>query len=266
MQGMARFVPTSAKVEYLNQLLKCGFDTLDFGSFVSSKAIPQMRDTKDVLKGLSLNDSKTKLLAIVANERGGEEALAYEEISFLGYPLSISKTFQKRNTNASIDFGFELVKRLTESCDKGDKKLVVYISMAFGNPYGEDYSENMVVDCFGTLTEMGVGIISIADTIGTSTPWQIESLVGSLMKNYPNTEIGAHLHSTPKERLQKVLSLKKIGCRRIDGAILGFGGCPMAKDDLTGNLPTEIIVDQLDTGISKPELDKSIEMARFLFN
>lgn len=242
MQGIKEFIPTAKKVSYINSLLKVGFDTLDFGSFVSPKAIPQMRDTTEVLEKLDLSESKTKLLAIVANKRGAEAASAFEQITYLGYPFSISETFQKKNTNKSIDQSEALLEEMIEIADHHQKELVVYISMGFGNPYGEEWNVNIVEDWAGRLAERGVKILSLSDTIGTSTPETISYLFDNLIPAIPQVEFGAHLHTTPQTWREKVTSAYNSGCRRFDGAIKGYGGCPMATDDLVGNMPMEKLI------------------------
>lgn len=253
MQGISDFIPTEKKVAYLNALLKVGFDTLDFGSFVSPKAIPQMKDTADVLS--QLNDSKTKLLAIVANQRGADDACAFERIDYLGYPFSVSETFQQRNTNKSIGQSLSLVEALQSSCQKHGKQLVVYLSMAFGNPYGEHWHEDIVAKWGEKLSELDVKTLALSDTIGVSNPSNIERLFSLLISEYPKVEWGAHLHTHPESWREKVETAYNSGCRRFDGAIKGFGGCPMAKDDLVGNMPTEKLVSftqekKIETGVN----------------
>ncbi len=239
MQGIHQFIPTQKKTEYLNALLKVGFDTIDAGSFVSPKAIPQMRDTGEVLSRIDLSTSSSKLLAIVANLRGGQEAVNYEQLTYLGYPFSVSEVFQKRNTNKTIEESESLVQELVELCDKNNKELVVYISMGFGNPYGEEWNVNIVEDWCSRLAEKGVRILSLSDTIGTSDPESIKYLFEKLIPALPDVEFGAHLHTTPATWREKVQTAYNSGCRRFDGAVKGFGGCPMAADDLVGNMPTE---------------------------
>ncbi|GAA4457580.1 hydroxymethylglutaryl-CoA lyase [Nibrella saemangeumensis] len=245
MQGLAHFVPTDLKIRYLNTLLQVGFDTLDFGSFVSPKAVPQMQDTAEVLAGLDLRNTTTKLLAIVANLRGAEQAAGYDTIRFLGFPLSVSETFQQRNTNKSVAQAFEEVAQMQTLCEQHRKKLVVYLSMGFGNPYGDPYSPALVGEFTGRLAQLGVRIIAPSDTVGTSTPQAIESLFSHLLRTFPDIEFGAHLHARPGEAAGKVKAAMRAGVRRIDGALRGFGGCPMAADQLTGNLPTEEIIQVL---------------------
>ena len=242
MQGLAHFVPTDLKIRYLNALLRVGFDTLDFGSFVSPKAIPQMRDTAEVLAGLDLSGTKTNLLAIVANLRGAEAALTHAPIQYIGYPLSLSETFQQRNTNKSVAEAFTEVEAMQNRCVQSGKKLVVYLSMGFGNPYGDAYSPDLVAEFTSRLVQAGVEIIAPSDTVGSSTPDAIETLFRQLIPAFPSVEFGAHLHAKPGDAPAKVRAALRAGVRRIDGALRGFGGCPMAADDLTGNLPTEEII------------------------
>lgn len=242
MQGWAHFIPTEQKIAYLNALLKVGFDTIDFGSFVSPKAIPQMADTKEVLKGLDLTGSKSKLLAIVANKRGAEEALVYDEISYLGFPFSISETFQLRNTNSTIAASFETVSEMQNLCIKSGKKLVVYISMGFGNPYGDPYDESIVHEWVNKMADMDISIISLADTVGLATKEQVERVTKYVVNALPDIETGVHLHSAPHNRREKLLAALEAGCRRFDAAIKGIGGCPMAGDALVGNMDTEYML------------------------
>jgi hydroxymethylglutaryl-CoA lyase len=256
MQGLDNFIPTNQKVAYLNQLLKVGFDTLDCGSFVSHKAIPQMRDTAEVLSRLNMSKSKSKLLAIVANQRGAEEACKFEQVSYLGFPLSISETFQQRNTNKSIAEALNTVNDIQELCVKHSKKQVVYISMGFGNPYNDPYDVTIVEQFTDILATLDIEIISLADTIGVSEPTQIEYLFKSLTRRFTKIEFGAHLHSTPTTRFEKIEAAYRSGCQRFDGAIKGFGGCPMAKDELVGNMATETILSFLDAKQDAPPLDR----------
>jgi hydroxymethylglutaryl-CoA lyase len=239
MQGIKQFIPTELKVEYLNQLLKVGFDTIDFGSFVSPKAIPQMQDTAAVLKQLDLSSTRSKLLAIIANTRGAEDACAFNEITYLGFPFSISETFQQRNTNSSIAESLTRVEEIQNLSLKHNKKLLVYISMAFGNPYGDEWNSDIVIKWTKKLSEMGIKHIALADTIGCSDPQNITYLFSHLIPEFKNVEIGAHLHSTKEKAMEKIEAAWKSGCRSFDVAIHGFGGCPMAKEDLTGNMATE---------------------------
>jgi len=243
MQGLHPFIPTKDKVEYLNLLLQVGFDTLDFGSFVSPKAIPQMRDTGETVGQLNLACTKTKLLAIVANQRGATDAAAFDEIAYLGYPFSISETFQLRNTNATIAQSLERVKAIQEICINNNKTLVIYISMGFGNPYGDEWNVHVVQHWVEVLTGLGVKIIQLSDTVGVAQPDSISYLFKHLIPQNPDTEIGAHFHTTPTTWLEKVQSAYDNGCRRYDGTILGLGGCPMAQDSLVGNMPSERLVE-----------------------
>jgi len=239
MQGIKDWIPTEKKVQYLQSLLRCGFDTIDFGSFVSPKAIPQMQDTAEVLAGLDLSATKSKLLAIVANVRGAQAAVQHPEIQYLGYPFSISENFQMRNTHKTIDQSIEVLREILALADQNNKEVVTYLSMGFGNPYGDPWNVEIVGNWAERLSEMGVKILSLSDTVGTSTPEVISYLYSNLIPAYPHIEFGAHLHTTPTAWHEKVDAAYKSGCRRFDGAIQGFGGCPMAKDELTGNMPTE---------------------------
>ncbi len=239
MQGIKQFIPTEKKVKYIQSLLSCGFDTLDFGSFVSPKAIPQMVDTATVLEQLDLSKTQSKLLAIVANVRGAVAACEHRPIRYLGYPFSISENFQMRNTHKTIAQSVTTLKEILNLADVAGKEVVTYISMGFGNPYGDPWSVEVVGDWTERLSAMGVKIISLSDTVGTSNPETITYLFSNLIPKYPHIEFGAHLHTTPTTWYEKVAAAQSSGCRRFDGAIQGFGGCPMAKDELTGNMPTE---------------------------
>ncbi len=240
MQGIKdRFISTEAKVRYINSLLKVGFDTIDFGSFVSPKAIPQMKDTAAVLSQLDLERTESKLLAIVANVRGANDASQFEEINYLGYPFSISENFQMRNTHKTIAQSIETLKEILAIANRKNKQVVAYLSMGFGNPYGDPWNVGIVAEWTEKLSNMGVKIVSLSDTVGSSTPESIHYLFSNLIPKYPQIEFGAHLHTTPLKWHEKVDSAYKAGCRRFDGAIKGYGGCPMAKDELTGNMPTE---------------------------
>ncbi len=239
MQGIKTFIPTERKIHYLQSLLNCGFHTIDFGSFVSPKAIPQMADTAQVLAGLDLSRSRSRLLAIVANVRGAEEASIHAPVDYLGYPFSISENFQMRNTHKTIAESIEVLKEVLEIADRSGKEVVTYISMGFGNPYGDPWDVDIVGEWTEKLSGMGVGILSLSDTVGSSTPEVIAYLFSNLIPKYPHIEFGAHLHTHPLKWHEKVDAAFKAGCRRFDGAIQGFGGCPMAKDELTGNMPTE---------------------------
>ncbi len=239
MQGWPRMIPAAEKIAYLQQLLQCSFHTLDCGSFVSPKAIPQMADTAEVLKALNLENTKTKLLVIAANLRGAEEAVMYENISYIGYPFSVSPTFQLRNANSTLEESFERVEAIQELCIKNNKQLVVYISMGFGNPYGDDYSEELVVEWVKKIIDLEVGVISLADTVGLATPAQVSSLVKSITTQFPQVQTGVHLHASVLEWEAKAAAALEAGCRRFDGALKGLGGCPMANDELVGNMDTE---------------------------
>lgn len=247
MQGLHDFVPTALKVEYLNLLLQVGFDTLDFGSFVSPKAIPQMADTAEVLAKLDLSNTNTKLLAIVANLRGVEDAIKHEAVNYLGFPFSISETFQQRNTNSSIMQSLNTVEEMLSLCAKKNKKAVIYLSMGFGNPYGDEWNYGIVEQWADVLVSKGAEILSLADTVGVSTPEKIENILPKLISKFKNTEIGIHLHSTPADRFEKIEAAYRSGVTRIDSALKGFGGCPMAADDLTGNIATEDVISYLNS-------------------
>ncbi|WP_046242365.1 hydroxymethylglutaryl-CoA lyase [Hymenobacter terrenus] len=243
MQGLHDFIPTATKTAYLNALLKVSFDTLDFGSFVSPKAIPQLRDTAEVLAGLDLSASTTKLLAIVANRRGAETAAQHAEISYLGFPLSVSATFQRRNTNQTTAEALADVAAMHELCERTGKTLVTYLSMGFGNPYGDAWSPEIVTDFTQQLAALGVRVVALSDTIGASTAATIAPLFSALIPAFPQIEFGAHLHTTPDSWREKVNAAYEAGCRRFDGALGGFGGCPMAADELTGNMATEHLLE-----------------------
>jgi len=269
MQGLHDFIPTDVKIEYINGLLDCGFDTIDFGSFVSPKAIPQMRDTAEVLNGLQASNSK--LLAIIANERGANDAASFDRIDYLGYPFSVSEEFQKRNTNATIEESFSRVEGIREIAFKADKELVLYLSMGFGNPYGEEWHPDIVAKWSEKLNrELDVNILALSDTIGIADPDSVISLFTTLIHELPNVEFGAHLHTLPENAKNLIEAAYNAGCRRFDGAIKGFGGCPMAKDDLTGNMPTEAMLEWFDengveTGIDKSNFLTSMQKAVQIF-
>jgi hydroxymethylglutaryl-CoA lyase len=271
MQGIPEFIDTAIKAAYINQLLDVGFDTVDFGSFVSPKAIPQMRDTAEVLDLLDLHGVKSRLLAIVANVRGAEDALHFQEIDFLGFPLSISETFQKRNTNASIAEALILVEEIQNLCEIKGKKQVVYLSMGFGNPYCDAFSAELVAEYVEKLVELGIETISLSDTVGVATPDLITELLKVQIEAFPQIEFGAHLHSRPESISEKVLAALQGGCRRFDGALKGYGGCPMAKDELIGNMATEVMIGTLETagyplGLNKSELAEAMKLTQFVFN
>ncbi|HPG11537.1 MAG TPA: hydroxymethylglutaryl-CoA lyase [Chitinophagaceae bacterium] len=242
MQGWKSIIPSEKKIQYINSLLKVGFHTIDFGSFVSPKAIPQMADTGEVISKLDLESTDTELLAIIANYRGAETAVSYDEISYLGYPFSVSETFQLRNTNSTIQESLQRVEAIQELCLKKGKQLVVYISMGFGNPYGDAYDEEIVFEWVNKLVGMDIGIISLADTVGVATPEQVYDITSYLVESLPGTEIGVHLHSTPHNWKEKLNAAIKAGCKRFDGALKGIGGCPMADDELVGNMNTESMI------------------------
>ena len=271
MQGIKQMIPTELKAEYINQLLKVGFDTIDFGSFVSPKAIPQMQDTAEVLKQLDLSKTRSKLLAIIANARGAGDACKFDEITYLGFPFSISETFQQRNTNSSITESLDRVEEIQDLCLKHKKQLVVYISMAFGNPYGDEWSSEIVIKWTKHLAEMGIKIIALADTIGCSTPENITYLFSNIIPEFKDVQIGAHLHSTREKAMEKIEASWKSGCRSFDVAVHGFGGCPMAKDDLTGNMATEDLEafaskNSIEPGLNTAELTKAYELSWKIFN
>jgi hydroxymethylglutaryl-CoA lyase len=242
MQGWKTFIPTEKKIAYINSLLQCGFDTLDFGSFVSPAAIPQMADTKEVLAGLHLEDTATSLLAIVANLRGAKEASEQAAITYLGFPFSVSETFQLRNTNSTREESLDRVIEIQDLCLHANKQLVIYLSMGFGNPYGDPWSEDLVFQWADKIAGLGIRIISLADTVGLATPEQVVSMTGQLVRQLPDHSIGVHLHSTPFNRQAKIEAAWQAGCRRFDGALKGIGGCPMAGDELVGNMDTEWMI------------------------
>ncbi|MDB4918091.1 hydroxymethylglutaryl-CoA lyase [Mucilaginibacter sp.] len=255
MQGLHQFVPADLKAAYINLLLQVGFDTIDFGSFVSAKAIPQMQDTAEVLSKLDLSNTKSKLLAIIANYRGAEDAAKHPEITYLGYPFSISETFQQRNINSGIDESFDTVKKINELCGKSNKQLLVYLSMGFGNPYGDEWNTEIVQQWAEKLVNEGINLIALADTIGIAAPEQINSIYPLLCSQFPDTEFGIHLHSTPDTWQEKIEAAYKSGCRRFDTTIKGYGGCPMAKDELTGNIATENLIGYLQSQNERVGLD-----------
>ncbi len=256
MQGWKHFIPTAQKVEYLNSLLRVGFDVLDFGSFVSPKAIPQMADTKEVLAQLNLSGTQTRLLAIIANTRGAEEAVQFDEISYLGFPFSISETFQLRNTNKTISQSLAQVEEIQQLCVKHGKELVVYISMGFGNPYGDEYNASIAIDWVGRLAALGIQTIAMSDTVGVATPESIAYIFDNLVPEFSNMTIGAHFHSTPQSWEEKIQAAWNHGCLRFDSALKGIGGCPMAKDDLVGNIATEHILEWCDRNNIALQLDR----------
>ncbi len=271
MQGLHDFIPTEVKVRYLNELLKVGFDTIDIGSFVSPKAIPQLADTVDVLSRIDLSGTRSKLLVIVANERGAEEACKQESVTYLGYPFSISETFQQRNTNTSIEGSWARTARIAELANGAGKELVVYVSMAFGNPYGDPWNAEVALHWTDRLVkELGVRIISLADTVGVAKPDDIEAMFSALIPALPHIEFGAHLHARKDNWQPKTDAAWRAGCRRFDHAIAGYGGCPMAEDDLVGNLTTELFVQEMEsreerTGLDLEQLARCVRMAGEVF-
>lgn len=271
MQGIKTFIPTAEKVAYIQSLLRVGFDTIDFGSFVSPKAIPQMQDTAEVLAQLDLSQTQSKLLAIIANTKGAELASEYKEIRYLGFPFSISENFQMRNTHKTIAESLITLEEILAIADKSNKELVTYISMGFGNPYGDPWNVDVVGEWTEKLAKMGVKILSLSDTVGSSTPEVIDYLFSNLIPKYPHIEFGAHLHTTPDKWFEKVDAAYNAGCTRFDGAIQGFGGCPMAKDDLTGNMPTEKLLSYFTTkkaltNTSPMSFESSYNEATILFS
>ena len=271
MQGIRDFIPTEKKVQYIQSLLRCGFDTIDFGSFVSPRAIPQMADTAEVLSMLDLSKTESKLLAIVANTRGAQDASKFKEIDYLGYPFSISENFQMRNTHKTIAESVEILQEILNIADASGKEVVAYLSMGFGNPYGDPWNVEIVGEWTEKLSGMGVKILSLSDTVGTSTPDIIEYLFSNLIPEYPNIEFGAHLHTTPSKWHEKIDAAYKAGCYRYDGAIQGFGGCPMAKDELTGNMPSEKMLSyfnaaKAETNIKMTSFESAYNEASKIFN
>lgn len=270
MQGWPHFIPTEKKIAYINALLGVGFHTIDFGSFVSPKAIPQMADTKEVIKGLRLQDSVSKLLAIVANVRGAEEAVVHDEITYLGFPFSLSETFQRKNANSTIKESIGRVEEIQNLCFKKNKQLVIYLSMGFGNPYGDEYNEDVLGHWADEMVKRNIQIISLADTVGLASPEQIFFALNTLISKYPQTTIGVHLHSTTANWKAKLEAAIDAGCRRIDGALKGIGGCPMAGNELVGNMNSELIVAYLEERNMLPLLNKdafatSLQLASAIF-
>lgn len=270
MQGWPHLIPTGKKIEYINGLLHVGFDTVDFGSFVSPKAIPQMADTKEVLRGLRLQGTRSTLLAIVANLRGAEEAIGFDEITYLGFPFSVSETFQRRNTNSSMEESLGRVEAIQNLCTKRGKQLVIYLSMGFGNPYGDEYNEAILLRWADEMVKRNVAIISLADTVGIATPEQISFALDTLIPKYPATAFGVHLHTTPFNWKEKLAAAVNAGCKRIDGALKGIGGCPMAGNELVGNLDTQNVIAYLQekdllSPINKEALQKSLQLASEIF-
>ncbi len=271
MQGLHQFIPTDVKIAYINHLLEVGYDTIDFGSFVSPKAIPQLRDTADVLKGLRLDKTMSKLLAIIANVRGGEDAVQFDEITYLGFPFSISETFQLRNTNSTIEKSLATVETLQNLCVKNKKQLVVYISMAFGNPYNDPWNADIAINWIKKIAALDIKTIALADTVGIASAHDVSYLFSHVIPEFSGIEIGAHLHCTPANWREKVDAAFKSGCMRFDTAIKGYGGCPMANDELVGNLATENLLKYLEeqkaeTAINLPEFEKAFDEANMVFN
>ena len=271
MQGVRDWIPTKEKAQFIQSLLDCGFDTIDFGSFVSPKAIPQMKDTSELLSLLDLSSTESQLLAIVANIRGAKDAAMYDQIDYLGYPFSISENFQMRNTHKTIAQSIETLKEILNLADSKNKKVVAYLSMGFGNPYGDPWNINIVGEWTEKLSNMGVKTLSLSDTVGSSTPEIITYLFSELITKYPSIEFGAHLHTTTTKWKEKVSAAYLAGCRRFDGAIQGFGGCPMAKDDLTGNMPTEKMLsyfaaEKVITNINSMSFENAYNEASKIFN
>ncbi len=271
MQGLHDYIPAKTKAEYINLLLKVGFDTIDFGSFVSPNAVPQMKDTAEVLQMLDLSSTDSKLLAIVANLRGVEDAIRHEQISYLGFPFSISETFQHRNTNSGIEQSLSTVNKLLNACDKSNKEAVIYLSMAFGNPYGDEWSNEIAQHWTNELAKAGAKIISLADTTGVSTPESISYLFPHLQSQFPNIEFGVHLHSTPDQTRVKLDAALNSGCRRFDSALRGYGGCPMASDSLTGNIATEELISLLEAhgqllSLNMNKWDEALKFSSRVFN
>jgi hydroxymethylglutaryl-CoA lyase len=271
MQGIHELIPADLKARYINQLLKVGFEKIDFGSFVSAKAIPQMQDTAEVLSKLDLSNSKSKLLAIIANQRGAQDACSFEEITYLGFPFSISETFQKRNTNSSIQESLQRVEEIQSLCLKNNKKLLVYVSMAFGNPYGDNWSPEIAINWCHQLRAMGISDLALADTTGSSTPESIQHLFEELLPALDEVHLSAHLHAQREVSNQKISAAYAAGCRYFDTAIHGFGGCPMAKDDLTGNISTQELAlfaaqNKIELSLNTEELEKSYDLSWEIFN
>jgi len=270
MQGVHEFIPTEKKVAYINSILKVGFDTVDFGSFVSPKAIPQMQDTAQVLEQLDLSSTNSKLLAIIANVRGAQDAVEFDEITYLGFPFSISETFQQRNTNSSMAESLYRIEEIQDLCARNKKKLIVYLSMAFGNPYGDEWNSDIVINWTKKLAQMGVKTLALSDTIGVSNPENISYLFSSIIPEFPGIEIGAHLHTTPETWEEKVHAAYTSGCRRFDSAIKGYGGWPMAADKITGNMPTEKLISYfkkhtIPTGLNDAAFDNALQLSGTTF-
>lgn len=270
MQGLSYFIPTSTKIEYLQTLLEVGFDIIDFGSFVSAKAIPQMADTHELIQSIVDKPKNTQLLAIIANARGAREAIEYTAINCLGFPFSVSETFQMRNTNSTIEQSVDRVKEISELCNKGGKELVIYLSMAFGNPYGDPWNSDILGKYIELLKSINCKTFALSDTIGIASPESIEYIFESLIPSFPELEIGAHLHTSPASWKEKISAAVSAGCRRFDGVIRGYGGCPMAKDELTGNMPMENLIQYFEeegysTNVNREKFRKAFEMANSVF-
>jgi hydroxymethylglutaryl-CoA lyase len=270
MQGLHWFIPTEVKINYINSLLKVGYDIIDFGSFVSPKAIPQLRDTQEVLEGLDLSSTRSKLLAIVANVRGAETAAAFSEIDYLGFPFSISETFQQRNTNSSIEESLRTVAEIQNICMRSNKKLVLYLSMAFGNPYGDVWNQDIAIKWTKEMSKLGIQTIALSDTVGVAKPDDITSILNAVIPSFKSIEFGVHLHCSPENWKLKVNAAWESGCRRFDSAIKGFGGCPMAEDVLVGNLSTENLLSYLkekniDLTIDQPSFYHSYQISNSVF-
>jgi hydroxymethylglutaryl-CoA lyase len=267
MQGVSEFIATDIKAAYINQLLKVGFDTIDFGSFVSAKAIPQLKDTAQVLAQLDLDNTSSKLLSIIVNTKGAAYACSFEKINYLGFPLSVSEQFQQRNTKKSIVQALNTVEEIQNLSLKNNKELVVYLSMAFGNPYSENYHPDIVAELTEKLYQLDVGMVALSDTIGVSSPTNIAPLFSTLIQEYSSIEFGAHFHTSTDKWEEKVESAYQNGCRRFDTALKGYGGCPMAKDDLVGNMPTEKLITYFteDLGLNPLELEKSLDLSTSVF-
>lgn len=270
MQGWKELIPTAKKIAYLRSLLEVGFDTIDAGSFVSHKAIPQMADTADVFRAIDLSGTRSKILAIVANDRGAQEAAAFGIVHYIGFPFSISETFQQRNTNSSISESFDRLQQIADTCARKNKELVVYLSMGFGNPYNDPYSPELAASWAEKIAALGVKIISLADTVGLATPDQVFDSTSTLIRSLPDVEIGVHLHSSPANWTMKLEAALNAGCGRIDGALKGIGGCPMAGDELVGNMDTQLVIGWLDQqgraeGLNREALDRSLAMAETIF-
>lgn len=270
MQGWSRLISTADKIRYLNALLRVGFHTLDFGSFVSPKAIPQMADTKEVIAGLQLASSDSKLLAIVANPRGAEEAVVYDEIQYLGFPFSLSPTFQLRNTNSTMEESVQRVEVIQELCIKNHKELVVYLSMGFGNPYGDVYNEDILLHWAEQMAQLGIPILSLADTVGLASPEQVQFALQTLIPRYPGIQFGVHLHSSATNWQAKADAALQAGCLRFDGALKGIGGCPMAQDELVGNMDSVLMIDYFENkkllpALNKEALAESLQIASEIF-